>query len=276
MTFRKALLGAAAGLALLLGIVALQPAGLTGGEAEAATSFVGPIQTYSCATNEWANSLAASNGATTCTQPAVGNLSAVASGTVLGNPTGSSAAPEATAAPVLGVASTTSGTLGLYSSSTANAITIQNVGATAAYNFNLPNTAGTSGQVLTSAGGGASAMTWSTVLTAAFTVSSKTSAYTVVSGTDDWKRFDNSGASGSVTLTLPASPSAGDNYCFLVVAAQTLEILANTGETITMANVTGSSAGNLQANTVGSSVCIYFESSTTAYAWASEGAWSLT
>jgi hypothetical protein len=256
--------------------VAAVAAFLFAGSAWAATNFVGPIQTYACASHTWANSLASSTAATTCTQPAVGDLSAVASGTALGNATGSSAAPTATAAPVLGVASTTAGTLGLYSSASANAVTIQNVGATAAYNFNLPNTAGSSGQVLTSAGGGSTAMTWSTVLTAAFTVASKTSGYTVVAGTDDWKRFDNSGASGSVIFTLPASPSAGDNFCFLVATAQTLEILANTGETITMANVTGASAGNLQTNTVGSSACIYFESATAAYAWASEGAWSLT
>ena len=266
MIVKKALLGGACALALLLGIAT----------AEAATSFVGPVQTYACATHTWANSLASSTGATTCTQPAVGDLSAVASGTVLGNATGSSAAPTATAAPVLGVASTTSGSLGLYSSASANAVTIQQEGATSAYNFNLPNTVGSAGQVLTSQGGGSTAMTWSSVLTAAFTVSTKTSAYPVVAGADDWKRFDNSGAGGSVIFTLPASPSVGDNFCFLVATAQTLEILANTGETITMANVTGASAGNLQTNTVGSSVCIYFESATAAYAWASEGAWSLT
>src|SRR5260370_19161062 len=181
MTLRGPLCGGPCATALLLGIVA----------AEAATSFVGPVQTYACATHTWASPLASSTAATPCTQPAVGDLSAVASGTVLGNATGSTAAPTATAAPVLGVASTTAGTLGLYSSSTANLETIQNVGATAAYNFNLPNTVGSSGQVLTSQGGGATAMTWSTVLTASFSVSTKTSAYPVVAGTDDWKRFDN-------------------------------------------------------------------------------------
>jgi hypothetical protein len=264
MDLRKTLLGGACALALL------------SGQARASTSFVGPIQTYACAAHTWANSLAAGTAATACTQPAVGDLQAVAAGSVLGNATGASAAPSATAAPVLGVASTTSGSLALYSAASANAVTIQQEGATSAYNFNLPNTAGTSGQVLTSGGGGATAMTWATVLSAGFTVSTKTANYTVVSGTDDWKRFDNSGASGSVVFTLPSSPAAGDNYCFLVATAQTLEILAATGETITMANVTGAAAGNLQANAVGSSVCLYFESATAAYAWASEGAWSLT
>lgn len=39
-----------------------------------------------------------------------------------------------------------------------------------AYNFNLPTTAGTAGQVLTSQGGGSTAMTWSSVMPATTTV----------------------------------------------------------------------------------------------------------
>ena len=248
--------------------------------AMAATTYVSPIQTYSCASHTWANSLAASTAATTCTQPAVGDLATVAAGTVLGNATGSTSAPTATSAPVLGVASTTAGTLGLYNQATAFAITIQNGGgttngATSAYNFNLPITAGSAGQALTSQGGGTAAMTWSTILTAAFSVSSKTTAYNVTSALD-WTRFDNTGAGGSVIGTLPASPSAGDNWCFLVTAAQTHEILANTGETITMGNVTGASAGNLQFSSIGSSVCLYFATATAAYVYSSNGTWVLS
>lgn len=250
------------------------------GSAEATETYVSPIQTYSCASHTWANSLAASTAVTTCTQPSVGDLNTVAAGTVLGNATGSTAAPTATSAPVLGVASTTAGTLGLYNSATANAITIQNGGGTAngatgAYNFNLPISVGTSGQVLTSQGGGTTAMTWSSIVTSAFSVSSKTASFPVTAALD-WTRFDNSGAGGSVTFTLPASPSAGDNWCFLVATAQSLVVLANTGETITMGNVTGASAGNLTSSTVGSSVCVYFESATAAYSWTSNGTWVLT
>jgi hypothetical protein len=250
-------------------------------DAGAATTYVGPVQTYSCASHTWANSLAASTAATTCTQPAVGDLANVASGTVLGNATGSTAAPTATSAPVLGVASTTNGTLGLFSSGTAFSVTIQNTGVTPGnYNFNLPLTAGSTGQALTSAGGGSSPMTWSNVVTAAFTVSSKTSSpYAIASaGADDWKRFDNSGAAGTQLFNMPTSANlaAGDNWCFLVATAQLLEIVANTGETITMGNVTGASAGNLQSNVVGSSVCIYMQSTTAAYVWASNGQWVLS
>jgi hypothetical protein len=93
---------------------------------------------------------------------------------------------------------------------------------------------------------------------------------------DDWKRYDNTGAGASVTWTLPTTPTAGDNWCWLVTAAQPVVILANTGETITMGNTTGASAGNLTSSTVGSSVCLYFQTATAAYVWASNGTWVLT
>lgn len=59
----------------------------------------------------------------------------------------------------LGTAGTTAGTLSM-AGSTSGTITIQPQAAAGTYNFNLPTTAGTSGYVLTSAGGGASPMTW--------------------------------------------------------------------------------------------------------------------
>src|SRR6266850_2147726 len=71
--------------------------------------------------------------------------------------------PAFTATPTLGVNASTNGTLGLANGSGSGAtITVQNLGATSAYNFNLPTTAGTSGQVLTSQGGASTSMTWST------------------------------------------------------------------------------------------------------------------
>jgi hypothetical protein len=73
--------------------------------------------------------------------------------------------------PVLGVATGTSlSVTGNVNSlthtitgSTSGVITIQGQAVAGTYNFNLPTTAGTSGQVLTSGGGGASAMIWTTV-----------------------------------------------------------------------------------------------------------------
>ena len=49
---------------------------------------------------------------------------------------------------------------------TSGVITIQSQAIAGTYNFNLPITSGTAGQVLTSQGGGTSAMTWSTNLSA--------------------------------------------------------------------------------------------------------------
>lgn len=96
----------------------------------------------------------------TCTIPASG-LSNIAGGTVIGNATGSTGAPGATSAPVLGINASSTGTLGLaYGGGSGQTVTVQNNSATSAYNFNLPGAAGTSGQFLTSAGGGSSAMTF--------------------------------------------------------------------------------------------------------------------
>lgn len=98
--------------------------------------------------------------ATATTTPALSfTLSNAAGGTVFGNNTGSSAAPAYTSTPVLGIAGTTLGTIGL-AGNTSGVVTIQPQAAAGTFNFNLPTTAGTSGYLLTSGGGGATAMTW--------------------------------------------------------------------------------------------------------------------
>ena len=142
--------------------------------AEASTTMCGTVTAAAAVSHQWITALG--TGCTfTQSQPAVTDLANVGGGTVLGNATGSSAAPTATATPVLGVASTTSGTLGLYNSGSANAVTIQAPGgATAAYNFNLPIAPGSVGQALVSEGGGSTAMQWATIVSAARTVSSQT------------------------------------------------------------------------------------------------------
>ena len=64
----------------------------------------------------------------------------------------------------IGQNAVTSGQLGLANGGAAGATTtIQSAAATIAYNFNLPNGAGTSGQPLLSGGGGSSAMTFGTL-----------------------------------------------------------------------------------------------------------------
>jgi len=106
----------------------------------------------------------ASTGAVTLT------LANAGAGTVLGNATSSSATPTYTSAPVLGKNATTNGTLGLANGGTSGTtITLQNLGNTSAYNFNLPIIAGSAGQVLTSQGGGSTSMTWTTPTTGTVT-----------------------------------------------------------------------------------------------------------
>jgi hypothetical protein len=63
--------------------------------------------------------------------------------------------------PVIGLAGTSTGTLG-FSGTTSGTVTIQPQAAAGTYNFNLPTTAGSAGQYLTSQGGGSTAMTWTT------------------------------------------------------------------------------------------------------------------
>jgi hypothetical protein len=63
----------------------------------------------------------------------------------------------------VGVNGTTTGKINLATSTASGqSVTIQNTATTAAWNFNLPTTAGTTGQVLTSQGGSTTAMTWTT------------------------------------------------------------------------------------------------------------------
>jgi len=102
--------------------------------------------------------------ATASSTPALSfSLSNAAGGTILGNNTGSTGAPAYTATPVLGINASVAGTLGLATSvGSGTTITLTNPGALTAYNFNLPLTAGATGSVLTSAGGGSAAMTWTT------------------------------------------------------------------------------------------------------------------
>jgi len=96
---------------------------------------------------------------TTATFPAT-----TTAGTILTS--GTANAVTASATPTLGVNATTTGTLGLANGGATGAtVTLQNNGATTAYNFNLPTTVGTAGYLLTSQAGGTSAMTWTSPTT---------------------------------------------------------------------------------------------------------------
>jgi len=100
--------------------------------------------------------------ATATTTPALSfNLNNSLGGTVFGNVSSSTTQPAFTSVPVLGIAGSTLGTIGL-AGNTSGIVTIKPQAAAGTYNFNLPTTAGSSGQFLTSAGGVGSPMTWTT------------------------------------------------------------------------------------------------------------------
>lgn len=111
---------------------------------------------------------------------AIAALAVPANGTILTGVSGAN--PAFSAAPVLGVNATTTGTLGLANGNALGVtVTLQNISATTAYNWNLPATVGTSGQVLTSAAGGTNPMTWTTLAASATT--DTTNASNISSGT---------------------------------------------------------------------------------------------
>jgi hypothetical protein len=76
--------------------------------------------------------------------------------------TGAPALTYSSGALTVGTANTTLGTVTLEGNAS-GAVTIQPQAVAGSWNFNLPTTAGTAGQVLTSQGGGSTAMTWATV-----------------------------------------------------------------------------------------------------------------
>ncbi len=95
-------------------------------------------------------------------------------------------------------------------------------------------------------------------------VTAKTTGYSVTSA-DSGTTFTNTGASGSVTFTLPTA-AAGLNYCFIADAAQVIVVAADSGHTIRNGTVVTSSSGNLTSNGVqGSAVCVEAISATAWY-----------
>jgi hypothetical protein len=98
------------------------------------------------------NGLVVGNGTSSLAQISVG-----ATGTLLTGVTSNAANFSGT--PTIGSSTIGTGTLGLAGGGSGT-ITIQPQSAAGTYNFNLPTTAGSAGQCLTSAGGGTSPMTW--------------------------------------------------------------------------------------------------------------------
>jgi hypothetical protein len=151
-------------------------------------------------------------GATTLTAHGVlvgeGTSAVVATAPVAGSilsQTTTGSDPAFTATPTLGVAGTTAGTLTLANAAASFSTTIQVAGTgTNTYNFNLPLTAGTSGQVLLSGGGAAAPMTWGTAPAALSTAAVASTATVTIAATNGLTSIINSGTPATV-INLPTA-----------------------------------------------------------------------
>ena len=103
-------------------------------------------------------------------------------------------------------------------------------------------------------------------------VTSKTASYAVLAA-DSYLDFDNNGAAGSVTFTLPAS-TVGLAYGFAVMEAQDLVIDAPGGVTIYLGALATTAGGTITSNAVGSYLFVKCRSATEWIVQSSMGSWS--
>lgn len=103
---------------------------------------------------------------------------------------------------------------------------------------------------------------------------SKTANYNVTAD-DSGVHFDNIGASGEVDFTLPAA-AVGLYFAFLVDAAQTVKVIAQSGEKIALADVNSATAGNVQCATPFSMIAIECHKTGQWVVSAATGSWTVT
>jgi hypothetical protein len=122
---------------------------------------------------------------------------------------GATGIPALTVTPVLGVAGTSTGTIG-FSGATSGVVTVQPQAAAGTYNFNLPTGAGTAGQPLLSGGGGAAAQTYGTLgVAAGGTANTTFTAYAVLcAGTTATGAFQNVSGVGTTNQVLASNGAA--------------------------------------------------------------------
>jgi len=154
------------------------------------------------------------------------------------------------AIPMLGIPGTLAGGVGLANGGASGAfVTILNPSATGAYNFNLPATAGTSGYLFTSAGGGSSPATWTsptvTVNGVGCTLGATCSPTAVASsiavgttaitgGSSGYILYDNGGKVGEVSSVGPANGGTGEAND----ATNTITFSGHYGLTLTLSGPT--------------------------------------
>lgn len=157
---RHALAASGSGITALTGDVSA-----TGSGSVAAT--VNKVNGVSYGAAPATNTVPVVTAANTVTYEAVPNAALANSSITLGTtavPLGSTATSLANLTSIsLGTDGTTAGSLTIYDTTSGGGVKIQNPSTASTYNFNLPATAGTSGQVLLSGGGSSSPMTWGTL-----------------------------------------------------------------------------------------------------------------
>jgi hypothetical protein len=111
-------------------------------------------------------------------------------------------------------------------------------------------------------------------------VQTKTSNYSISIGTgsasDQNTLFTNTGASGEVDFTLPASPPIGFPVRGYVDAAHAFKFVANTGQTINVNGTVSASAGNTACSSNGCSITLVYLKSNSWIAIAVVGTWTTT
>jgi hypothetical protein len=145
----------------------------------------------------------------------------------------------------LGVSGSTAGVLNI-AGSTSGTVSIQGAAGAGTYNFNLPTSAGTSGQPLLSGGGGASSMTFGTLGVAAGGTGASTAGITAFNNITG---YTASGATGTtstnlvfstsptlVTPTLGVASATSVNKVAITAPATSATLTIADGKTLTASN----------------------------------------
>ena len=167
----------------------------------------------------------------------------------------------ASSSPTLGINGSITGALNLATNTSGGAsIALENGGATTGYNFNLPVSAGTSGYLLTSAGGVSSPMTWTsptvTVNSVDCTLGSSCSitaaaalvvgSSAVSSGTSGYLLYDNAGTLGNLPVTGTAGNVVLSNAPS--IASPTITGALNASGLVTNADLANMTAYSVKCN----------------------------
>ncbi len=109
-----------------------------------------------------------------------------------------------------------------------------------------------------------------------FPVEAKTGNYTIVTPDDNGKLFTNTGASGTITFSLPAA-TVGQHYYFAIGAAFELQVDPQPSENISLPP-TGVLQGNgvdIFSNVVGETLHVICAVTGTWNVWGTTGTWSV-